>query len=796
MLRNHFKIAFRNLNKNRSYSLINIGGLSVGIAIVLLIGLWVYNELTFNNYHDNYDTIAHVLMHKTANGKTRTRTPMPYPIGNELRDKYGDNFKHVVMSSSPWDDILSKGNTRLTRYGAFMEPGVLEMLSLDMVFGDWNGLKNPNSIVISESTSRAFFGNKNPIGETMEIGNRLNVTVTGVFKNLPFNTEFHKLEFIAPWDLYVVSNSWVKWARDNNLWDNNSYQLYVQIADGTTMSVVNANIKNAVYNNLPENSKKSQPELVLHPMKNWHLRSDWKDGVNVGGLIQYVWLFGAIGVFVLLLACINFMNLSTAQSEKRAKEVGIRKTIGSTKYQLINQFLSESFLVVFIAYIIALILVFVSLPSFNQLADKQITFPIDNVIFYLVSVLFIVVISLLAGSYPALYLSSFRPVKVLKGSFKTEQPIFSFRKVLVVVQFTVSIILVIGTIIVEKQISYSKDRPIGYEQDGIVMISKDTDDYEGKYNVLRRELINSGAVVEIAESSSPLTEVWSSGGGFEWEGKDADFITNMTTVSVSHDYGKVIGWELIKGRDFSREFATDSTAFVLNEAAVAYMGLQDPVGKVIWWNNKAHKVIGVVKDMLIESPFEPVRQAVYMINYGNTNWIELKLNPQKSVAEALTSIKSVMTKQVPKVPFSYQFVDDNFAEKFKAIERISKLSTIFAFFAIFISCLGLFGLASFVAEQRTKEIGIRKVVGATVFNLWKLLSTDFVKLVLLSIVVATPLAYYGISKWLNNYTYQTEISWWVFVLAGAAVILITLITVSFQALKVAVSNPIKSLRTE
>ena len=796
MLRNYFKIAWRNLIKNKGLSLINITGLAVGMAVVILIGLWINDEVTYNQNHENYDRIAHVMMHKTSNGEKRTRTTMPFPIGHELRDKYGDSFDHVVMSSYHGDNILSVDNKSLTKSGGFMEPDALKMLSLKMIYGDWDGLKTPNSVVISQSTAKAFFGDANPVGKPMKISNLLDVYVTGVYQDIPFNATFNALEFIAPWELYVSSYSWVRYARDNNLWDNNSYQLYVQIAEGTTMKSVNAKVKDAVYNNLPDDSKRNHPELVLHPMKDWHLRSDWKNGVNVGGFIQYVWLFGIVGLFVLLLACINFMNLSTAQSEKRAKEVGVLKSIGSSKGQLINQFLSESFLVVVLAFILAISIVFLAIPSFNQLADKHIIFPYKNTVFWLINIGVILITSLIAGSYPAFYLSAFRPVKVLKGAFRAGKSATRFRETLVVVQFTVSVVLVIGTIVVKKQIDHSKERSIGYEKNGLVMIQKVTEDYEGKYNTLRSELLNSGAISEMSESSSPLTEVWSGGGGFEWKGKDPDFLTNIVTVCVSHDYGNTVGWNLAKGRDFSRAFSTDSTAFILNEAAVKYMGIKDPIGKIIRWNGQDHQVIGVVEDILTESPFEPVKQAVYMIKYDNTNWIELKLNPMKSVSESLASIKTVFNKHAPNVPFEYQFVDDTFAKKFMAEERIRKLATIFTFFAIFISCLGLFGLASFLVEQRTKEIGIRKVIGASVFNLWKLLSKDFIVLVLLAIIIAIPLAYYGVTNWLNNYEYQTEVSWWVFAVSGIGAIAITVVTVSFQAIKAANANPIKSLKTE
>ncbi len=796
MIKNYFKIALRNLFKNKGYTLINVGGLSLGITIVLLIGLWVHDELTFDKNHDNYDNISQVMMWRTRNGKKAIRYAMPYPLGDELREKYGEDFKHVVMSSFHGDNILSFKDKNLSLRSGFMESGALSMFSLDMIYGNWDGLNNPNSIVLSETASKAFFGTENPLGKTMKVNNELNVLITGVYRDIADNATLKGLDFIVPWELYSMLYPWVKTAKDNNLWGNNSYQLYVQVADGSTMTSVNGRIKDVIYNNVSEYSRKSQPELVLHPMKNWHLRSNWKNGVNAGGFIQYVWLFGIIGLFVLLLACINFMNLSTAQSEKRAKEVGIRKTVGSSKYQLINQFLSESFLVVLVAFIVAIIMVFMAMPWFNQLSHKQIVFPFKSVAFWVMSIAFILFTSILAGSYPALYLSSFRPVKVLKGTFKTGKSTTSFRKALVVVQFTVSVILVIGTIVVEKQVDYSKNRPIGYNMNSLIMIEKTTNNFDGKYNVIRNGLINSGAVVEMAESSSPLTDVWSTNGGFEWKDKDPNFITSIATNSVSHDYGKTVGWDLVQGRDFSRTFATDSTAFILNEAAVKYMGLEDPVGKTIRWNNEEHQVIGVVKDILAVSPFEPVLQTVYMINYPNTNWIELKLNPERSITSSLSAVETILSKHVANVPFDYQFVDDTFAEKFEAVERIRKLSTIFAIFAIFISCLGLFGLASYVAEQRTKEIGVRKVVGASVFNLWQLLSKDFVKLVMLSIIVATPLAYYGVIKWLNNYTYRTEVSWWVFAIAGIGAIGITLFTVSFQALKVAITNPIKSLRTE
>jgi ABC-type antimicrobial peptide transport system permease subunit len=531
-------------------------------------------------------------------------------------------------------------------------------------------------------------------------------------------------------------------------------------------------------------------------MKDWRLRSEWKEGVKTGGRIEMVWLFGIIGVFVLLLACINFMNLSTARSEKRAKEVGIRMTVGSLRRQLINQFLSESFLVVLLAFVFTVVLVAIVLPAFNDLADKKIFIAWTSPAFWLVSMLFIIFTSLLAGSYPALYLSSFQPVKVLKGTFKTGRFASIPRKLLVVVQFTVSVTLIIGTIIVYQQIQFTKNRPIGYNRDRLIMMEMKSPDYMGKFDILKNELKSTGAIEEMAESSSPITSVWSNNGGFDWEGKDPALQTDFATIWITHDYGKTIGWQVLNGRDLSREFATDSSAIILNEAALKFMNIKDPVGMDLKWNDRKYHVIGVVKDMIMQSPYEPVKQTVYVLHDKNLNWIDVKLNPNKSATESIALIESVFKKHIPSAPFEYKFVDDEYAKKFDGEVRIGKLALIFSALAIFISCLGIFGLASFVAEQRTKEIGIRKVLGASVSNLWRMLSKDFVLLVIISCAIAIPIAYYLLFNWLDKYKYHTEISWWIIFIASIGTLIITLITVSFQAIKAALMSPVNSLKSE
>jgi ABC-type antimicrobial peptide transport system permease subunit len=531
-------------------------------------------------------------------------------------------------------------------------------------------------------------------------------------------------------------------------------------------------------------------------MSKWHLYDEFRNGVNTGGRIQYVWMFGVIGLFVLLLACINFMNLSTARSEKRSKEVGIRKAIGSMRSQLIVQFFSESFLVVSLSFLLSFLWIELSLPFFNQVAEKSISIPWDRPIFWMLSLAFTLITGLIAGCYPAFYLSSFRPIKVLKGTFKAGRLAVVPRKVLVVLQFTVSVILTIGTLIVFRQIQFAKNRPVGYTRDGLVALTTRTDDIYNHFEAISNELRHSGAIVEMAKASNPTTKSGSSTSGLEWPEKDPNLASEIMVSNSSHDYGRTVGWQFSEGRDFSKEFLTDSAALVLNEAAVKFMELQHPVGATIKWDGVPFKVIGVIRDMIMNSPYEEVRPTVYGLTNSSDGYVIARINPAISAREALDKIRSVFHKYSPAQPFEYKFVDEEYAKKFGNEERIGKLAGFFAGLAILISCLGLFGMASFMAEQRTKEIGVRKVLGATVFNLWQLLSKDFVTLIIISLLIATPTAYYFMHHWLQNYQYRTEMIWWIFAAAGLGAMAITLLTISYQTIRTAMANPIESLRTE
>ena len=792
MIKNYLKIAWRNLGKSKMHSFINIAGLSIGMTVAILIGLWIYDEVSFNKNFKNHDRIAQVIQNVTNNGEVQTWTSVPYPLADELRKNYGGDFKHIAMAYYVAEHLLAWDEKKLKKEGGYFEKEAPELFSLEMVRGN-SSLDDPSSLLLSESAAKAYFGDADPINKLMKIDNQLNVKVTGVFKDFPHNSMYAHLSFMSTWEMVYNNTDWIKTMPDP--WRPNSFTLFVQLNDNADFAAVSAKIKDAKLKRVNEQLAKKKPELFLQPMSNWHLRSEFKNGVNVGGAIQYVWMFGIIGVFVLLLACINFMNLSTARSEKRAKEVGIRKTVGSLRKQLIFQFFSESFLTVIFSFALSLLFVRLLLPFFNSVADKQMSILWGNPYFWTISLAFIIFTALVAGSYPAFYLSSFRPVQVLKGTFKAGRFAGLPRKALVVVQFTVSVILIIGTIIVYKQIQFAKGRPVGYTREGLVNLPL-TANIHKHFDAIKSELTQSGAVASIAEAGSPTTGTWSSTSGFSWKGKDPNLSIDFSTVGVSYDYGKTVGWHIKEGRDFSKDFATDTSAVILNEAAANFMELKHPVGETITWWGTPLTVVGVIDNMVMNSPYDEPRPTIFNLSADEENITIAKIHPSSSAKDALAKIETVYKKFEKDQLFSFQFADDEYAKKFKSEERIGKLAGFFTILAIAISCLGLFGLASFVAAQRTKEIGVRKVLGASVLGVWNLLSKDFVILVVISFLIAAPVAWYMMNNWLQNYTYRITISWEIFLLAGSLAVAIALITVSFQSIKAAIANPVKSLRTE
>ena len=796
MYKSYFKIGWRNLLRNKGYAAINIGGLALGMSVAMLIGLWIYDELSFNKYHKNYDRIARVMFHGANKGQLWTTDWTPIPLGPELRKSFEDDFEHVVTSTYLQDHVISLEDKKFSQQGLFMDTGAPEMLTLEMTSGTRSGLKDMNSILLSESSAIALFGDETPINKTVKIDNAMDVKVTGVYKDLPKNSEFYEVKFIAPWELYLSYNKgWIE--RFVTSWSDGMVQVLVQLPQQGQMEKVSEKIKSVIHDHENEENKLEKKQTFLFPMSQWHLYEEFKDGKNVGGQIQFVWLFGIIGVFVLLLACINFMNLSTARSEKRAKEVGIRKSIGSLRGQLINQFFSESLLITILAFVLSIAAVILVLPWFNDISNKQIALPFSNHLFWISCITFTLLTGIIAGSYPALYLSSFQAVKVLKGTFRAGRLASAPRQVLVVLQFTVSVTLIIGTVVVYQQIQHTKNRPVGYDRSQLVYLNNTTRDIHDHFEVIRNKLIASGAIVEMTESNSPTTEDYNANfSGFEWKGKDPEMRDAFGVSWVAPEYGKTIGWQILQGRDFSRDRKTDQAGMIINESAAQYMRLENPVGEIVTLEGHPLTILGVVKDVVVGSPYEPTRKAIYMALRWPGSIVTVKLNPSRGTQEALAEVQSVFNEFAPSLPFDYVFADEQYADKFSNEVRIGKLASVFAALAILISCLGLFALASFVAEQRTKEIGIRKVVGASVFSLWKMLSRDFVVLIIVACIIAVPMAYYFMNSWLQNYEYRTNLSWWVFAATAMGSLVITLITVSYQAISAALMNPVKSLRSE
>jgi len=790
MLKSYFKIAWRNLLKNKMYSGLNIIGLATGMAVTLLIGLWVWDELSFDKYHKSHDRVAQVMVNATVNNEIFSGSTVSIPMGTALHEKFTDDFKYVSLATHPSAHIISIGEKKLSQTGRWVEEAFPLIFSLKMLQGQVNGLKDPSSVLISASVAKALFNNQDPVNQLVLVDNKFEMKVAGVYEDLPCNTSNYEVNLLLPWQRYANdTESWIK--RAQNEWDNHNCKLFVQLQDHADFDKVNSRIKSVPTPYV----KISKEELMLNPMGKWHLYGEFQNGRQVGGRIKLVWLFGIIGLFVLLLACINFMNLSTARSEKRSREVGIRKTVGSLRIQLIVQFLSESLTLAILSLVLAIVMVQISLPLFNGIADKSMSIPWSNSIFWLMVVAFTFLTGIVSGSYPAFYLSGFKPVRVLKGAFKAGPAASIPRKVLVVVQFTVSVILIIGTVIVYKQIHHAMDRPIGYTREGLITVDMNTPDFNGKFDAIRNDLLQTGAVSDMALSNSAPTEVWSNN-VVDWKGKDPNLILSMGTIAVSHDFGNTVGWTVKEGRDFSRGYPTDTFAFILNESAVKIAGFKNPVGQVIRWLDQDHVVIGVVKDMVMESPYEPIRPTIFHLNPFWARMITVRIKPGVAMQDGLARIEPVFKKYNPGSPFVYKFTDEEYARKFSDEKRTGNLTTIFAILAIFISCLGLFGLASFVAEQRTKEIGIRKVLGASVFTLWKLLSKDFVFLVLIACIIAVPVAWYFLHEWLQNYQYRTSISWWIFVVAVLGALLVTLMTVTYQAIRAAVIKPVNSLKEE
>lgn len=787
MLKNFVKIAVRNLLRSKGFSVINILGLAVGMASAILILLWIQNEMSYDQFHEKKDRIVEVWNKATFDGNLNCWNTTPKVLARTLERDFPEVEQSVRVDWNN-DHLFSVGEKRITLKGSPVDSNFFQVFSFRLLKGQTSTVLNDqHNIVLTESTARKLFGDEEPMGKIIKLDNSDNFTVTGIVKDLPNNTRFN-FEYLLPW-------SYVRFkGNDDNNWGNNSTRTYALLKPGINLEGLQKKLKTLKQKYQPEETKW---EMFVYPITKWRLYSSFKNGVEDGGRIVFVRLFGIIACFILLIACINFMNLSTARSEKRAKEVGIRKVVGAHKNSLILQFIGESILLAFIAGIIALLIVQLALPGFNTLTSKQLYIQYGNILFWATGLGFIALTGIIAGSYPAFYLSSFQPVSVLKGTFKKAHALVTPRKILVVLQFTFAIILIICTIIVKQQINYAQNRESGYNKDNLVFHFL-TGDLDKNYSLVKNDLLASNAAVSVTKTSAPLTQSWSDGWGQEWEGKDPNDKTDFRRYNADQDLVKTIGLTLVKGRDFNlKEYPTDSTAMMINESALQVFKFKEPLGQIIKDNGRQWHIVGVFKDFIMESPYQPTRP---MLVYGlKSNWfgvIQIKLNGKNKTEANLKTAEAIFKKYNPEYPFEYKFADEDYAKKFESEQTTGKLSGIFSILTIFISCLGLFGLATYMAENRIKEIGIRKVLGASVTHITALLSRDFFILILISFAIASPISWWLMHNWLMGYPYRTDIELWVFLLAAGLSFFIAFISVSSQSIKAAMANPVKSLRTE
>jgi putative ABC transport system permease protein len=792
MLRNYLKTAWRSLLRGKSFSMINIAGLVVGMAGATLILLWLFNEISYDNFHVNRDRIYQVYAMTDYPGeKHQTIGVVSQPLGPAMKTRFPE-VESVARLGDVDHFLFTAGDKSFTGVkGEFVDPDFLRIFSFPLVAGDQGQpLGSVSSIVLTEKLARKLFGTTDVVGKTIKIDSTDNFAVTAVLKDLPSNTDFN-FEYLLPWT-YLKKLGW-----NNDNWISNNSYTFLLLRPHTDETAFNAKIRNLTRVNTGQNN------LWVHfvyPLPKWHLYSSFDDGIPAGGRIETVRVFALIATFILLIACINFMNLSTARSEQRAKEVGIRKVAGAGRVLLIGQFIAESFLTVLIAGILSLGMVELVLPVFGRLVGTSLAIPYSSPLFWLGAAAFVLVTSLLAGSYPAFYLSAFKPVGIFRKQFRRTRAMLSPRKVLVVLQFTFAIVLVISTLIVRDQLQYAEDRDAGYSRNNLVYVNFEGD-IRMNYPLIRQELLQSAVAVAVSRNLQDMADGSGTTWGYRWPGEPArDTLTGIRFYTTDADLIHTAGIHLIAGRDIDiYRYPTDSFAILLNETAVKWMGFGDPIGKTIYnpYDNTRWHVVGEVKDYIDGDPYGKTQPGMIQgPAAANFNTMHIRFNPANSTAASLDKAQAIFKRYNPAYPFDYQFVDQQYARSFDDAQRTKTMAGLFAALAIFISCLGLLGLSAFLAESRVKEIGVRKVLGASVSGIARLLSIDFIRLVLVAFVIAAPVAWYAMNKWLGGYEYRITIGWAVFVLAGALAVVIAMLTVSFQAMRAAMANPVKSLRSE
>ncbi|NID09659.1 ABC transporter permease [Fibrivirga algicola] len=785
MFRNYLKIAWRNIAKSKTFSFINVLGLALGMTCSLLILLWVKDERSINKFHENGPRLYQVFENQKWTGnEVSTTSATPGPLAPALKAEIPEVDKTVKIT---WEEehLLAVGSTAYKEKGRYASADLFQIFTFPLSHGNpKTAITGATSIVISEKAALKLFGKTDVLGRIIKFDNKENRQITGVMRDIP-ETSTLKFDFVLPLGPYETKNEWL------NKWDNNGIRTFAQLHPTASLDRVNAKILNMV-----EQHKKEVTTITtfLFPFEDTYLYSKFTNGQRDGGRVEYVRLFTIVAIFILIIACINFMNLATARSAKRAKEVGIRKVVGAERMYLIGQFVGEAVLTAGMALVFAVVLVQLLLPAFNRLTEKQIAIQYSNPFYWLTLLGLALVTGIVSGSYPALFLSSLQPVRILKGTLRFNAGAILFRQGLVVFQFALSLLLIIGTLIAGRQVDFIRTKNLGLDRENVVYMALEGD-LPKRYESFKQELLQSPGIQDVSASGSDPMDIGNSTIGVEWTGKDPADKTLFTQMPVGYDFLNTMKVKLLDGRDFSKSNVTDTTNYLVNEEAARRMGMKNPVGQYLKFWQKPGKIIGLVKNFHLNSLRVAIEPLILRLDttYSSTLLVRTRAGQTE---KALASMRQLAKKYNPAYPFDYQFADDSFEKQYKSETLIGKLANYFAILAIFIACLGLFGLAMFTAEQRTKEIGVRKVLGASVPNIVALLSKDFLRLVLIAILLASPIAWYAMSQWLLDFKYRINIEWWVFALAGTLAIAIALLTVSFQSIKAALTDPVKSLRSE
>ena len=789
MIRNYFKTAWRNLYKNKTFSLINILGLSLGMACSLLIILWVRDERGIDAFHKNDKELYSIFERQYHDGRIDAGHYTPGLLAEELKTVFPEVKYSTGMA---WGELntFEANNKIIKETGDYGSPDFFSVFSYTLLEGNAEtALKSPLDIAISRKMAEDFFRSPEAaIGQSIRYQNKKDLKITAVFENIPDNSSV-KFDYMLNWEIFLENNTW---AKD---WGNNGPATYLVLKEGTDAVAFENKIRDFLERHSESQDKNFVIKFALQKYSDRYLHSSFKNGEIAGGRIQYVILFSIVAVFIMLIACINFMNLTTARSIKRAKEIGIRKVVGAFRNALVRQFIGEALLIVTLAFLLALIIVALVLPAFNSVTQKHIVLPLDQLSFWLSIVSLLMLTGFISGSYPAFYLSSFNPVKAFKGSLKFSSSAQWFRKGLVVFQFVLSIMLIIGTIVISRQVNYIQSVHLGYDRENLIYIPLEGD-LTSKYSVFKEQALKMPGVKLVSRVSQSPTSIRNGTGGVEWEGKDPDSKLQFTQVAIGFDFMRTMDIQMKEGREFSRDFASDSVGYIVNETALKLFNYKEPIGSPLTFWQKKGTIVGVVKDFHFVSLHDEINPLILRLGEDiGWGWALVRTESGKT-KEALSALEKICKELNPQFPFTYRFSDEEYQKMYKSEQIISKLSNAFAFLAIFISCLGLLGLAMFTVEQRTKEIGIRKVLGASMTSLFNLLSKELFILVAVSMFIASPIAWYVMNDWLNEYAYRIDIAWWIFLLAGLLAVFIALITISFQAIKALTTNPVNSLRSE